>query len=181
MAGIHSPEALWARQLASQRTAFAIAGEGPIQSDLFPILEYAAPRAFYIGLNATLFKNYDERTRQAWIAPAGKIATLRALPRHDMLSVFVPFASVNRELMESLVQRGEGADAPCVFKTNLPPASAVTNESDLTLARAVARLNAGDFKQATQLAALARQQNQTNDTAAYLMRVIDREAQGGRP
>ena len=41
--GIRSPEALLARQLASQRTAFAITGPGPMQSDIFPVLEYAAP------------------------------------------------------------------------------------------------------------------------------------------
>ena len=48
MIDIQSPEALMARQLASQRTGFAIAGDGPMQSDLFPVLEYAAPRAFYL-------------------------------------------------------------------------------------------------------------------------------------
>ena len=47
MIDIQSPEALLARQLASQQTGFAIAGPGPMQSDLFPILEYAAPRAFF--------------------------------------------------------------------------------------------------------------------------------------
>ena len=49
MIDVHSPQALMARQLASQQTGFAIAGQGPIQSDLFPILEYEAPRAFYLG------------------------------------------------------------------------------------------------------------------------------------
>ena len=48
MIDIQSPEALLARQLASQRTGFAIAGDGPIQSDLFPILEYSAPRKRFL-------------------------------------------------------------------------------------------------------------------------------------
>ena len=44
--GIHSPEALLARQLASQRTAFAIPGDGPIQSDLFPCWNTLHPAHF---------------------------------------------------------------------------------------------------------------------------------------
>ena len=39
--------ALWARQIASQTTALAITGDGPIQTDDVPILEYAAPKAFF--------------------------------------------------------------------------------------------------------------------------------------
>ena len=78
--GIHSPEALLLRQIASQRTGSIIAQEGPVQSDLFPILEYAAPEAFYIGERAKLIENYDERTKMAAFAPAAKRAILRDLP-----------------------------------------------------------------------------------------------------
>jgi spermidine synthase len=56
--GIHSPRALLARQAASQKTGFAIAGSGPIQSDMFPILEYEAPRAFYLGITATTLEQF---------------------------------------------------------------------------------------------------------------------------
>ena len=50
--------------MASQRTAFAIAGDGPIQTDDFPILEYEAPKAFFIGKSAYELFLFDERTWQ---------------------------------------------------------------------------------------------------------------------
>jgi spermidine synthase len=176
--GIHSPEALLARQLASQRTAFAIAGDGPIQSDLFPVLEYAAPRAFYVGVNAKVFERFDERTRQQAVAPPDKLTTLHSLTVTDVRSVFFPFSTVNRELLDSLLGREAGANVPCVFKTNAPPAmSEGSDESAATLSRAVAALQSGDWKQAGQLAALALQQNPTNSQAAYVTRIIDREQQ----
>jgi len=118
--GIPSAEALWARQLASQRTAFAIAGDGPVQSDLFPVLEYAAPRAFYIGINAELFTRYDERTRQQLLAPSDKLLTLHSLSLAEARSIFSSFSSVNGELLESLRERGAQASGPCVFNTHSP-------------------------------------------------------------
>jgi len=176
--GIHSPEAVLARQLASQRTAFAIAGDGPIQSDLFPILEYAAPRAFYVGVDAKIFERFDERTRQQLLAPPEKLRILRSLSVPDVQSVFFHFFSVNRELSGSLFGNGSGANVPCVFKTNAPPAMFDgSNESTATLNRALAALDLGDLKQAGQLAALALQQNPTNSQAAYVARIINREQQ----
>jgi hypothetical protein len=172
MIGIQAPEALWARQLASQRTAFAITGDGPIQSDLFPVLEYAAPRAFYIGINSTVLDNYDERTRQMQLAPANKLAVLKSLPRPEVLSILLPFSTVNQELEDSLTGNGQGANVPCAFSTTgLSPAA---NDP---LGQAVTLLNSGDLQQAARLASLAAQQNQTNALAAYLSRVIDREQQ----
>ena len=176
--GIRSPEALLARQLASQRTASAIAGDGPVQSDLFPVLEYAAPRAFYIGVNAKVFEQFDERTRQQAVAPPDKLTTLRSLTVADVNSVFIPYSTVNGELLDSLLNKEAGANVPCVFKTNAPPATSEgPDESTATLNRAVTALNLSDLKQAGQLAALALQQNPTNSQAAYVMRIIDREQQ----
>jgi hypothetical protein len=66
-----TPEAVLARRMASQRTAFAIPGPGPVQGDEFPILEYAAPRAFYMYLNHMgVFRllKFDERTWQMDLA-----------------------------------------------------------------------------------------------------------------
>jgi spermidine synthase len=176
--GIQSPEALLARQLASQRTASAIAGDGPVQRDLFPVLEYAAPRAFYVGINAKMFERFDERTRQQAVAPPDKLTTLRSLTVAEVRSVFFPFSTVNGELLDSLLGREAGANVPCVFKTNAPSAmSEGSDESTATLNRAMASLYSGDLKQAGQLAALALQQNPTNSQAAYLARIIDRERQ----
>jgi hypothetical protein len=176
--GIHSPEALLARQLASQRTAFAITGDGPIQSDLFPVLEYAAPRAFFIGDDSRMLEGFDERTRQQAVAPSDKLATLRSLSVPDVRSVFFPFSTVNGELLNSLLGKEAGANVPCVFRTNAPPAMAEgPDESAAILNRAMACLSSGDLKQAGQLAAFARQQNPTNSQAAYVTRIIDREQQ----
>jgi predicted membrane-bound spermidine synthase len=176
--GIQSPEALLARQLASQRTAFAIAGDGPIQSDLFPVLEYAAPRAFYVGINAKMFERFDERTRQQAVAPPDKLTTLHTLTTTEVHTIFFPFSTVNGELLDSLLGREAGANVPCVFKTNAPPATIEgPDESTATLNRAITALNTSDLKQAGQLAALARQQDPTNSQAAYVSRIIDREQQ----
>src|SRR5437867_4042729 len=84
--GIQNASALLARQLASQRTAFAIASEGPVQSDLFPILEYEAPRAFYIGKTSTMLSQFDERTWQLDLAPEDKSRTLQGLT-DDVLKI----------------------------------------------------------------------------------------------
>jgi hypothetical protein len=123
--GIPSPEALLARQLASQRTAFAVTGDGPIQSDLFPVLEYAAPRAFYFGESSQMFRKYDERTCQQLFTPADKLAVLRSLPPEQVQTVFAEYASVNPELTLT-VQRlaaAENSPWPCVFNSNSPHAS----------------------------------------------------------
>ena len=70
MIDIHSPEALMARQLASQQTGFAIAGKGPIQGDLFPILEYEAPQAFYLGITpACWIVTMNAPTNNYWRPP----------------------------------------------------------------------------------------------------------------
>jgi hypothetical protein len=177
---------LWARQIASQRTGFAIPGPGPVQSDLFPVLEYAAPRAFYIGVDATLLENYDERTRQIQFAPAQKLAALKSLPRLEVLSLFASFSSVNEAFMASLYSKGEDGSGPCVFDANIPTAAITgSSESDATLSRAEAMFAKGDLKQAAQLADLSLQQNPTNSLAPYVSRVIGREQQlsgnGGNP
>ncbi|HUR47312.1 MAG TPA: fused MFS/spermidine synthase [Candidatus Saccharimonadales bacterium] len=134
--GIDSPEALWARQLASQNTAFAIAGDGPVQSDLFPVLEYEAPRAFFIGSQARDLVKYDERTWQSELSPVEKQRTLSALPGERLNKVFLEYSTINTELRSHLLWRfhnGIGAAPefrpwwPCIFKTNefnLPAAQA---------------------------------------------------------
>ena len=176
--GIPSPEALLARQLASQRTAFAIAGDGPVQSDLFPVLEYAAPRAFYIGIKARVLERFDERTRQQAVAPTDKLTLLHSLTLADVRSVFFPFSTVNGELLDSLLERESAAQVPCVFKTNAPPAMFEASDgSAATLSRAMTAFRSDDWKHAAQLAALALQQNPTNSQAAYVMRIVDRELQ----
>ncbi|HOW65257.1 MAG TPA: fused MFS/spermidine synthase [Verrucomicrobiota bacterium] len=98
---------LLARQLASQRTAYAIAGPGPIQSDLFPILEYEAPKAFYVGEAASLLQGFDERTVQSALAPEDKRACLAELGPVELKAIFGPFRSVNPQIMQYLEWYGE--------------------------------------------------------------------------
>ncbi len=118
--GIRSPEALLARQLASQRTAFAITSPGPIQSDLFPVLEYAAPRAFYIGETSQILGKFDERTGQQLLAPADKLSVLQSLPLSQVQSVFEEFKTVNSELYASMRDLAPAANRPCVFNPRGP-------------------------------------------------------------
>jgi predicted membrane-bound spermidine synthase len=103
--GLGTPQQLLARQLASQRTAFAIAGAGPVQSDYFPMLEYEAPKAFYVGKHATLLRNYDERTMQSALLSDAKRQMLSSIADAPLRAVFVEFASVNPDLMQVLIAR----------------------------------------------------------------------------
>ncbi len=136
--GIRSPEALFARQLASQRTAFAIAGPGPVQSDLFPVLEYAAPFAFYLGESSRLLEKFDERTRQQLLAPSDQAARLRALPPDEVQRVFSQFNSANPELYNSIRELAAGADVPSLLAPRAPRISRLrvlgTNEAALSRA-----------------------------------------------
>lgn len=173
MIDIQSPEALLGKQLASQRTASAIAGDGPIQSDLFPILEYAAPRAFYIGNGSRLLNAYDERTRRQLLAPRDKRETLASLPPVTTQILFSTFLTVNAELQDAIFGAGAGSRVSCVFPT-ATPAPPAKDDSPLTLA-AVA-FEAGDLDRAEQFTTLALKQNAGDAQAAYLARVIERES-----
>jgi len=171
--GIHSPEQLLARQLASQRTGFAIAGDGPIESDFFPLLEHLAPVAFFIGGRSGFVGRYDERTRQQQLAPAAKQAALRALSPAQTRSVFGTFESVNDELMYCVLDLPAGAKIPCVFKPQDESASDPSSAVD----QAIAALNAGDLAQAGQLTALALQRDTSDSQAGYVARIVEREKQ----
>jgi spermidine synthase len=104
--GLGTPEAFWARQFASQRTAPFIAGPGPIQSDVFPILEYDAPLAFYIGANARRIMRFDERTWQSSLASAEKSATFSKFDLKTLGAIFES-ASLNPELQRAIKLRQE--------------------------------------------------------------------------
>lgn len=105
--GLKTPLSVLARQIASQRTAWAIAGEGPIQSDEYPVLEYAAPKAFFMGKSAERIFAFDERTRQAALAPEVKRRTLRALPDAILHSAFIEYSTGNAELLRYLKWRAQ--------------------------------------------------------------------------
>jgi predicted membrane-bound spermidine synthase len=101
--GLKSAEGILARRMASQRTAFAIAGSGPIQADGYPFLEYAAPRTFYLRLHTSRLQHFDERTWQMELAPAGVNDELAKLEPPALKSVFGQgYGSANDELLHYL-------------------------------------------------------------------------------
>jgi spermidine synthase len=129
LAAIGLPDAasVLARQLASQRTAFAIAGDGPLQTDGRPLLEYDAPRAMYIagGRQAQQLQRFDERTYQLQIAPLEKSRVLAAMSDSSLKTVFYDaYPSVNPGLqryVRSRIENNNSSDIgllsmPCVFR-----------------------------------------------------------------
>jgi hypothetical protein len=174
--GIRSPDALLARQIASQRTAFAIAGKGPIQSDLFPVLEYAAPRAFFIGARARLLEEYDERTRQSALAPARKRAVLGQLTPDVVRDLFHTFGTVNTELIAAL-RAPEDPQLPCLLQRQpaKPPGTATAATNPTPAAQLDAALEAGDLEKARQLVLAALDRDPADARAGYVARVLERE------
>jgi predicted membrane-bound spermidine synthase len=123
--GLLTPQALLARQLASQRTAFAVPPPGRVQTDNLPILEYEAPAAFYSHLGETVrtLNPYDERTWQMDLASPDKGGPLTQLSPQDLTTVFSRFSSVNTELtayVRMLVDPSAATSTlrsmPCVFR-----------------------------------------------------------------
>jgi spermidine synthase len=58
---ITSLPTLLSLQIASDRTVRKMAGRGRLNEDHFPILEYQAPKAFFLGSVANVIQSYDER------------------------------------------------------------------------------------------------------------------------
>jgi hypothetical protein len=116
--GFRTAESIWARQVASQKTSFAIAGSGAMQSDFAPVLEYDAPRAFYEQQSALEIFIYDERMMQAAFAPDEKQKALMSLSTENLHQVFANYGSANSTLMQYVswrVQMGTLATAEHVY------------------------------------------------------------------
>lgn len=157
MIGLNAPEEVFARQLASQRTAFAVPGPGRIQSDNLPVLEYEAPQAFYINQQVHGLEHFDERTWQSDLASQEKIQSLMRLDLSSLNSIFGRYPSVNSELRAYINMRLGGAVGrdqypllaiPCVFRgTNetlvFAPESVQTNKALHQLVSAEFALRSG--------------------------------------
>ena len=175
MIDIHSPEALMGKQIASQRTGFAIAGSGPVQTDLHPILEYAAPRAFYIGSGTRMLDQFDERTHQQLLAPPDKRAALASLPLVKAQILFSTFSTVNGQLYGCLFGTPLGNGVPCAMPTPNPAPPPANDGSIFSLiSRAV---EAGQLDQAAQMTTAVLLQYPENEMANYLSRVVQRQQQ----
>ena len=98
--GLKTPEMVFLRQLASQRTAFAIPGGGPTESDYFPVLETSAPMAFFMGESAKELFQFDERTEQSALAPEEKRVAVSGLTNEAFGSVLDEFKSGNEGLLK---------------------------------------------------------------------------------
>jgi predicted membrane-bound spermidine synthase/Tfp pilus assembly protein PilF len=61
--GIESFATVLSLQLASDEGVRRAAGKGRLNEDLFPILEYEAPKAFFLGEVSQFLISYDERLR----------------------------------------------------------------------------------------------------------------------
>lgn len=162
--GLDTPEALLARMFASQRTAPFIAGPGPIQSDGFPVLEYEAPVAFFIGERALRLASFDERTWQSGFASETRRRTLAGLDDAALRRVF-EHNTINRELRGLVAERlkhdpvaGQQSPplafgAPCVFDpaAGIPdspvPTNATTSLTRLVTARLALQRGEGDIRQ----------------------------------
>ncbi len=159
--GIQSAEALLARQLASQRTGFAIADDGALQRDWFPLLEYEAPKAFHIGITSDLLAQYDERGTQWQLAPAEKTGALRGLKDSELKVLFGQFTTGNQRLKSYLrwrmgIAEGESQPEPnelrafpCVFRPSGPaptiPALAQSTNSEVrSISGVMDQLQRGD-------------------------------------
>ena len=185
--GLATPEAVWARQFASQRTGFAIPGDGPIQQDDLPVLEYAAPEAFYLGQSSHHLHRFDERTWQTDIAPTNKPAALATVDGANLKAIFGgDYTSVNPDLQkylrmrffggnlgDSLEVEVEGRPLPCVFRptptASVPAqlaAAALTNQVARQLVDAEAWLHGDPAKQADAILAIERILTATVDSGA---------------
>jgi tetratricopeptide (TPR) repeat protein len=143
--GLTTPVTVLTRQLASQRTAFAVPPPGRYQRDSYPILEYVAPRALYVyhAQRALGLQRFDERTVQMELAPPEKNRALATVDIGTLNRIFAGQSqSVNPSLqayIEMLVEGNIGPRQfpllamPCVFRgTNDPvffmPDAARTNQ-----------------------------------------------------
>jgi predicted membrane-bound spermidine synthase len=178
MLDIRSPEALMVRQLASQRTAACIAGPGPIQTDLSPVLEYAAPKAFFMHKFTTVLEPFDERTYQQLLMPTEKRQLLGSLPLAEVQMVFGTFLSMNRNLYNTVMGLPATASLPSIF--NIPQSSPGSPLAGTAYENAAKAFAVGNIAEARRLMAYVLQMNPNDRAAAYYLRVFDRAATGVR-
>jgi spermidine synthase len=100
--GLKQPEYFWARQVASQETSYAIPGEGTVQTDESPILEYDAPKSFYFNRVSRWIEIFDERVFQTDLASPEKRRTFQRFDTEALQSTFY-YSSLNHFLTRRLL------------------------------------------------------------------------------
>ncbi|MDI6827895.1 MAG: methyltransferase domain-containing protein, partial [Armatimonadota bacterium] len=88
---ITSLAALLCRQIMSPETAAEVAGEGPVNCDDLPILEFRAPRSFYIGEVAECMNSNDERKWGNDNLFSAQYMRIHRLTREDYRSLLVTY------------------------------------------------------------------------------------------
>ncbi len=157
--GIGTPQMLYARQLASQRITFAIPGDGPMQTDRFPSLEYAAPQSFYMRSDSRVLAAFDERTWQRDLCPEPKASWLKSLKDSELQQLFGTYPSANKELKDYSSRHFRSPEKePAIFinRRRLVPiwsdANSLldlpkpTDEPALAIYNAEAKLHTADWK-----------------------------------
>lgn len=153
--GLKTAVSAWSRQAISQRLGSAVfADGGGVQSDEFPVLEYAAPEAFFIGRTALEIFMYDERVWMSRVAAPEKVRVSRALPTRVLGEMYEYYETSNPQLRKYLTWRlaaGEGPNGhptypdeptlPIIFRptssypaTPILPRTASAQFQDLALA-----------------------------------------------
>jgi hypothetical protein len=139
---------------------------------MHPILEYAAPQAFFMGSGSRMLDRYDERTWQQLLAPPEKRAALRSLSPQNAQYIFSDFSTINGELYGCLFGYTSSAGVPCAFNTPRPAPPPGSGGSDLDQAEKA--FSTGNLSEAQQLVALALKQKPDDTMAGYVARVIER-------
>jgi hypothetical protein len=146
---------------------------------LFPVLEYKAPQALYIGAVSALLDHYDERTHQQLLAPPDKLAVLGALPLENVQTVFNPASTDNKELWGCVFGSIASTNVPCAFQTPMPVPAPVASGTVLDLAEKA--FSAGNLSEAKRLVTLVLNQQPDNSMAGYVSRVIERAQKAQKP
>ena len=115
--GLTTPETVLGRQMATSRIAWAIAGPGAVQSDSFPILEYEAPKAFYIGGKSDWFEKFDERTWLRDLANLQKRTVLSELSDDRLYPLFAEYGSVSPHVTRYVLMRRRNQDTQPAYQS----------------------------------------------------------------
>jgi spermidine synthase len=78
--GIETFRTILALQAMSDANVRKAAGKGSLNEDVFPILEYEAPKAFFLGQRSSLLAEYDERRQASKSSSYYFLRTVREKP-----------------------------------------------------------------------------------------------------
>jgi tetratricopeptide (TPR) repeat protein len=109
--GIGSFATLLSLQVIADKGVRTVGGEGIVNEDGFPALEYAAPKAFFLGQASSLLAAYDERLLSPWESPLylARYGQERALTTEDLKELTLYHLRQGPVVASSLAHRLLGA------------------------------------------------------------------------